>query len=169
VIKSIIVATSVNYVIGYQGRMPWHMPADLQHFRRLTYGHWLIVGRKTFEGLPTDLPGRKIIVLSQDPHYQAKNCRVATHFETALEQASKDGETEIFIAGGGLIYKQALPWADKIYWTLIKTEVMGDTFFPMLEEGCWREISRQSYPADKAHGYEYDFIELASKKSWRYP
>jgi dihydrofolate reductase len=145
------------------------MPADLRHFRRLTYGHWLIVGRKTFETLPADLPGRRILVLSQDPYYQAKNCRVVTHLEAALEQASKDGEAEVFIAGGGLVYKQALPWADKIYWTLIKAEVVGDTFFPMLEGDCWREVSRQSYPADEVHAYGYDFIELVSNKKYSLP
>jgi dihydrofolate reductase len=160
-IKSIIVARSENYVIGNKGMLPWHMPADMKHFKRLTDGHHIIMGRKTFESLPASLPGRKIIILSQSLGYQVEGCTVVTSLEIALEVAKQANETEVFVAGGAAVYREALDMVDKIYLTVIHAQVEGDTFFPVLESHQWTEINRVSHNPDIKHAYPYDFIELA--------
>jgi dihydrofolate reductase len=162
-IKSIIVARSINHVIGKGGKLPWHLPADMRHFKKTTYGHHVIMGRKTFESLPGLLPGRKLIVLSHDPDYHAEGCTVVSSLHTALDVAREANETEVFIAGGAAVYREALVGADKIYLTLVHADIQGDTFFPLLENHEWTEINRFSYPADDQHAYAYEFIELARR------
>jgi dihydrofolate reductase len=162
-ITSIIVARSVNHVIGNKGALPWHMPADMKHFRKLTDDHHVIMGRKTFESLPGSLPGRKIIILTQSSNYQAKGCIVVPSLEMALEAAEQANETEVFVAGGAAVYREALDIADKIYLTLIHKQVEGDTFFPALDDRKWTEISIVSYNPDIKHAYPYDFIELVRR------
>lgn len=160
-LKSIIVARSINHVIGKGGKIPWHLPADMKHFMQTTYGHHVVMGRKTFESLPSSLPGRKLIVVSHQPDYQAKNCTTVLGLRAALELARAENETEVFIAGGSGIYQEALTWADKIYLTLVHTQIAdGDTFFPVLDSREWIEVSRLPYPADNNHPYAYEFIEL---------
>lgn len=159
-IRSIIVAESMNHVIGNQGKLPWHMPADMRHFKNITMGHHLIMGRKTFESISHGLPGRNIIVLSQQTDYSAANARVAPNFEAAFQIAQQAHETEVFIAGGATIYQEALKWADKIYLTRIQTEITGDAFFPELNEQDWVKVSSMYHPPDIHHAYAYDFIEL---------
>lgn len=159
-IKSIIVAESINHVIGKEGRLPWHMPADIKHFRNTTMGHHVIMGRKTFESIAHGLPGRIIIVLTQQPDYQAKNATVVTSFESACQVAQQANETEVFIAGGAAIYKEALDWVDKIYLTRIEAEIIGDAFFPPLNEQDWIKLSSIYHPPDIHHAHAYDFIEL---------
>ncbi|MHB9147136.1 MAG: dihydrofolate reductase [Candidatus Amoebophilus sp.] len=162
-IKSIIVAKAVNHVIGNKGRLPWHMPADLKHFKELTGGHHVIMGRKTFESLPGPLPGRKIIILSQSLNYKVEDCTVVPSLEMALKIANQANETEVFIAGGAAVYREALGIVDKIYLTVIHTDVEGDTFFPILEDHQWTEVSIVSHNPDIKHVYAYDFIELARR------
>lgn len=159
-IKSIIVAVSNNHVIGKQGKLPWHMPADMKHFKNITMGHHVIVGRKTFESIPHGLPGRNIIVLSQEVGYQTENATVVLSFESAFRIAEKAHETEVFIAGGAAIYQEAVKWVDKIYLTRIETEIAGDAFFPELNERAWTKLSSIYHPPDIHHAYAYDFIEL---------
>ena len=159
-IKSIIVAESINHVIGNQGRLPWHMPADMKHFRNTTMGHYVLMGRKTFESISHGLPGRHIIVLSQQADYQAKNATVVPTFDSAFQTAQQAHETELFIAGGAAIYQEALEWVDKIYLTRIEAEIVGDAFFPELNERDWIKISSIYHPPDSQHAYAYDFIEL---------
>lgn len=163
-IKSIIVAKAANQVIGRNNQLPWHLPADMRHFRRTTLGHHVIMGRKTFESLPGPLPGRKFIVLSRNAHYHAPDCRMAPDLKTALSLAEKAGETEVFIAGGGTIYQEAVAWVDKIYLTEIKASMAGDTFFPVLSSHEWIETQRVSHKPDAHHPYAYDFVELISAK-----
>ncbi|ACE05737.1 hypothetical protein Aasi_0300 [Candidatus Amoebophilus asiaticus 5a2] len=162
-IKSIIVAKAVNHVIGNKGRLPWHMPADLKHFKELTGGHHVIMGRKTFESLPGSLPDRKIIILSQSLNYKVEDCTVVPSLEMALEIANQANETEVFIAGGAAVYREALGIVDKIYLTVIHTDVEGDTFFPTLKDHQWTEVSIVSHNHDIKHAYAYDFIELAKR------
>jgi len=159
-IKSIIVAESINHVIGNQGKLPWHMPADMKHFRNITMGHHVIMGRKTFESIPHGLPGRKLIVLSQQANYHAENTTVVPNFESAFQIAQQAHATEVFIAGGAAIYQEALGWADKIYLTRIEAEIAGDAFFPALNERDWIKVSSMYHPPDIHHAYGYDFIEL---------
>ena len=164
-IKSIIVAESLNHVIGNQGKLPWHMPADMRHFRNITMGHQVIMGRKTFESIPHGLPGRNIIVLSQQAGYHPANATVVPNIEAAFQIAQQAHETEVFIAGGASVYQEALGWVDKIYLTRIATEIVGDAFFPELNERDWIKVSSMYHPPDAQHAYGYDFIALKRQVS----
>jgi len=159
-IKSLIVAKSINHVIGNQGKLPWHMPVDMKHFKKLTMGHHVIMGRKTFESIPNGLPGRVMIVLSTQPNYEAKSAIVLPHFEDALKIAASSNEEEVFIAGGATIYQEAIPWIDKIYLTVIEENIAGDTFFPILDAADWEVKSNLYHPADIKHEYGCNFITL---------
>ena len=159
-IKSIIAAKTTNYVIGNNNQLPWHMPADLQHFRSLTLGHHVIMGRRTYESLPRTLVGRKLIDLSHNICYQARDCHTAPNLKAAFKIAEKAGETEVFIAGGSTLYHAAIAWVDKMYLTEIKTEIIGDTFFPAINMNEWRETKRIGHKPDNQHCYAYDFVEL---------
>ena len=130
---SIIVAMAKNRVIGRRGQLPWYLPSDLRRFKQLTMGHTLLMGRVTFESIGQALPGRRTIVLSHDPDYSAANCTVAPDIKTAL-QLVKPGE-ELFICGGADIYRQTLPFAEKIYLTELDIEVAGDRYFPEIAAG----------------------------------
>jgi dihydrofolate reductase len=147
---SIIVAMSRNGIIGRDNAIPWNIPADLAMFRELTLGHTLIMGRKTFESIGRALPGRRIIVVSRQADYVAQGVVIAGSLAEALQRAM--GEGEIFLCGGGELYAQALPFAGRIYLTLIDCECEGDTVFPALLPGDFVEISReriaQSPPTD---------------------
>lgn len=160
-IISIIVATASNHVIGNQGTLPWHLPADMQHFKTLTMGHHVIMGRKTFASIPKGLPGRKMIVLSHNPHLHAKGAIVMPHLEDALQVAAQADEQEVFIAGGASIYQEAIPLANKIYLTAIEATVMGDTFFPAVDAQHWQTISSIYHPPDEQHAYGFYFMTLA--------
>ena len=159
-IKSIIAAKTTNHVIGKNNQLPWHMPADLHHFRRLTLGHHVIMGRRTYESLPRTLIGRKLIVLSQNIYYHLRDCHTAPDLKTAFKLAEKAGETEVFVAGGSTIYQSAIALVDKMYLTEIKTEIMGDSFFPAINMHEWRETQRTSHKPDDQNCYAYDFVEL---------
>lgn len=124
---SLIVAMSQNRVIGRDGRLPWHLPADLQRFKQLTMGQTLLMGRKTWQSIGRPLPGRETIVLSRNPDYRAEGCRVFTDLAAGITATRT---AELFICGGEEIYRQALPLAERIYLTELLREVVGDTFFP---------------------------------------
>ncbi len=160
-IKSIIVATSINQVIGNKGTLPWHLPADLQHFKKLTMGHHVIMGRKTFESIPNGLPGRNIIVLSKQLHYHAQNAIVVPNIEDAFEIAEKAHEKEVFIVGGATVYQAAMRRADKIYLTAIDATITGDTYFPPLgEDKDWRIVRSIYHYQDTHHAYGFHFLTL---------
>ncbi|MCG8340248.1 MAG: dihydrofolate reductase [Cytophagales bacterium] len=159
-LKSIIVAKAENDVIGRNNKIPWHMPADLKHFKHKTLGHAIIMGRKTFESLKKPLPGRTTIIVTTNQHYQVPRCTVVHEIVEAFQVAQQAGETEVFIAGGGEIYRKTLPFADKIYLTIIRTKVEGCTFFPVIDNNIWTVIKRESYAPDEKNPYPYDFMEL---------
>jgi dihydrofolate reductase len=127
---SIIAAMGKNRVIGKNGQIPWHLPSDLQRFKRLTMGHHLIMGRRTFESIGRPLPGRQTIILSRDPDYKAAGCDVVTDIETALQLASS--AEEVFICGGAEIYQQFLFLTERIYLTELEVNPDGDALFPEL-------------------------------------
>lgn len=127
---SIIVAMAKNRVIGNKNQLPWHLPSDLQRFKRLTMGQTLLMGRQTFESIGQPLPGRRTIVLSRDPEYLAVGCDVSSDIESGLLLA--DSATELFICGGAEIYRQAFPLVKRIYLTELEDEIEGDVFFPEL-------------------------------------
>lgn len=130
---TIIAALAENRVIGREGALPWHLPADLAHFRAVTSGHPLIVGRRTWESIGRPLPGRTLIVVSRQPGYRADGCLVAGDLESALQlAAAAPGGDEVFVAGGAELYRQALPLADRLLLTLVPGSPAGDRFFPQL-------------------------------------
>jgi dihydrofolate reductase len=146
-IVSIIAALDDRRGIGYKGRLPWHLSTDLKRFKSLTMGHHIIMGRKTYLSIGKPLPGRTNIVLTKNEDYHSENVVVAHSIEDALEIARRNGETEVFIIGGGEIFRQALPLADRLYLTHVHTDSVSDTFFPKVDR-IWKISDSTDLPAD---------------------
>jgi dihydrofolate reductase len=142
---SVIAAMAANRVIGAGNRLPWHLPADLRHFKRLTLGHCLIMGRKTWESIGRPLPGRTTVVLTRRPGYAAPGAVVVHSLPAALAAARAAGDGEAFIAGGAEVYRQALGLAGRLYLTLIHRELPGDATFPALDPGEWRLVGEERH------------------------
>jgi dihydrofolate reductase len=160
---SLIVAMAKNGVIGCDNRLPWRLPADLAHFKRITMGKPMVMGRKTWESLPGLLPGRRHIVVTRDKNYQAEGCTLVHSLEQALEVA---GEVpEVMVVGGGTVYKEMLPRADRLYLTLVNVEVEGDARFPEIDYADWRELRRETHSADARNAYTCTFLELERIKT----
>lgn len=154
---SLVVAMSKNRVIGKDQQMPWHLPADLAHFKKVTMGHPIIMGRKTFESIGRPLPGRRNVVITRQS-IEIPGCEVAHSLEAAIDLVS--GEEQVMIIGGGNIFQQAMPLAQKLYLTFIDLDVEGDTFFPAWDDQEWTVISEESHTADAKNPYDYRFVEL---------
>ena len=155
---SIIAAMARDRVIGRDNRLPWRLPADLQHFKRITMGKPMIMGRKTWESLPGLLPGRRHIVVTRDPDYQAEGAEVAHSLDQAMARA-RDVE-EIMLVGGANLYAQAMALASRLYLTEIDTEVEGDAWFPEFDPAGWREVSREAHPEDEQNSCSCTFRVL---------
>lgn len=140
---SIIVAIATNGVIGGDNKLLWHISEDLKNFKRITLGHPMIMGRKTFESFPKALPNRQNIVITRNPAYTANGADVVLSLDEALKIASP--KDEIFIIGGGEIYRQAMPLADKLYITHVDLSPQGDTTFPDISSDEWREVLREPH------------------------
>ena len=154
---SLIAAMAANRVIGRDNRLPWHLPADLKRFKRLTMGHTLIMGRKTFESIGRPLPGRSTVVVTRQAGYAPPGVRVAHSVREALDLS--EGE-EAFVAGGAEIFQETLPVADRLYLTLIEKEFEGDTFFPDFDPSEWRlveEERHEPHESDTEVPYGYTF------------
>jgi dihydrofolate reductase len=157
-VVSLIVAMDRNRVIGAGGRLPWHIPEDLKRFRRLTLGHHVVMGRKTWESIGRPLPGRTNIVVTRDRNFAAEGVLVTHSLEAALALAV--GDKEVFVIGGGALYAQALPLADRLYITEVHGEFAGDTWVPEPPAGAWREVSRE-HQAQAGAGYSgFDYVVL---------
>ncbi|MBV6403515.1 MAG: dihydrofolate reductase [Flavobacteriales bacterium] len=161
---SAIVAASANGVIGREGDLPWHLPDDMAFFQRTTRGHCVVTGRRNWESIPLrfrPLKGRTNIVVSRNPAYEAPGAVVVTSLEAALAHARSLGEPEVFVIGGGQLYREALAkgLVDRIYLTRVHAVVEGDTHFPALDAG-WREVWRQEHPADERHAHAFTFLIL---------
>jgi dihydrofolate reductase len=154
----LVAAMAENRVIGRDHALPWHLPADLRHFRRLTLGKPVIMGRSTHEAIGRPLPERFNIVLSRDPAYSSPGCTVVQDPEGALAAAGP--APEVMVIGGAYVYRAFLPRADRIYLTLVHGRFAGDTWFPPLESGVWAERDREDHPPDEANPYPYSFITL---------
>lgn len=142
---SLIVAMSENRVIGVDNRLPWHIPEDLKRFKKITSGHAIIMGRKTFESIGKPLPNRTNIVITRNKDYLVEGVVTCFSLREAVEWAGRaPGSEEIFIIGGGEIFKEALPKAGRIYLTEVQWPFEGDAFFPAFEESAFREVSRES-------------------------
>jgi dihydrofolate reductase len=152
---SIIVAMSVNRVIGRAGHMPWRLPADLRRFKALTTGHAVIMGRRTFDSVGRPLPDRRNIVITRDRDYWPEGVIVAHDLDEALSRAGDDEEA--FIAGGGEIYRLAMPRADRMYVTIVHATIEGDTYFPEFDESEWELVSDERCEPDERHAHPYSF------------
>lgn len=156
---SLIVAASTNNVIGVDGDLPWRLPEDLKKFKAITMGKPMIMGRATFESIGKALPGRRSIVLSRQAGFEAAGCEVVSSAAEALDIAG-DAE-EVMVIGGGEIYRQFLPMADRIYLTRIDAHIDGDTRFPEIDPADWRVIESLHYPAsdEREHGFSIEVME----------
>lgn len=156
-IISLIVAAAENNVIGVEGKLPWHLPADMKYFKQITAGHAVIMGRGTYESLGKPLPGRTNIVITRQQNYTASGCSVVGNLKAAIDHAAAIGESEAFIIGGGDIFLQSVLWADRIYLTRIFHSFEGDTFFPALNEEDWVMVNEQKHPADEKNKFAFSF------------
>lgn len=152
-----IVAMGENRAIGKDNRLLWHLPADLQHFKQLTLGKTIIMGRKTYESIGRPLPSRQNIILSRDSAFHAEGCSTVHSVADALAAASHQ---EICIIGGETIYAQFLPQTTRIYLTEVKAAPPGDAFFPALDHSAWQETARIEHAADDRHAVSFDFVTL---------
>ncbi|OHB80197.1 MAG: hypothetical protein A2W31_02285 [Planctomycetes bacterium RBG_16_64_10] len=152
---ALIVAMSDGGVIGRAGGLPWHLPADLAHFKALTMGHVVIMGRKTFESIGRPLPGRTIVVVTRQPHYHPTGVVIAANLPAALRHVA-DAET-VFIAGGAQIYRQTLPLATRMYVTRIHAPIDGDVRFPDFELTDWQLSDETRYEPDGRNTLPYSF------------
>lgn len=156
---SLIVAAAENGVIGRDNQLIWHLPDDLKQFKRLTTGHPILMGRKTFESIGKPLPNRTSIVITRNPHWQFEGVIVVNTVEEAIEAARRTGTDEAFVIGGAEIYRMMLPTADKIYLTEVKAAYEGDAFFHIPDQSEWREVHRVAHTADEKHAVAFDFVE----------
>ena len=152
---ALVVAMTADRVIGKDGDMPWHIPEDLKHFRRVTMGHAIIMGRKTHESIGRALPGRQNIVVTRQKDAQFEGCDVVHGLEEAIALARQAGDAEPRIVGGGAIYSLALPLATKLFLTEVEMTVDGDTFFPPYSPERWAETDRRV-----GNGVVYRTLEL---------
>lgn len=157
---SLVVAIAEDGVIGKGGQLPWHISEDLRHFKKVTMGKPVVMGRRTWESIGRPLPGRLNIVVTRRSDFAAPGAVVVNSLEAALKHASAGAE-EAAIIGGAQLYVEALPIADIIYLTEIKAVFDGDTFFPKWERSEWREVSRE----DHAGNPSYSFVRLERKTS----
>ncbi len=161
-IISLIAAMSKNNVIGLNNQMPWHLPADLKHFKALTLGKPVIMGRKTYDSIGKALPLRRNIVITRQANLQLNDADVMHSLDEALNTLST--ETEIMIIGGGEIFKQAMPIATRMYLTYIEQHFDGDALFPKWNGDDWQLKAKESHPSDERNPYPYTFITLERKE-----
>lgn len=164
---SIIVAIAKNGVIGNKEEIPWYLPDDFKNFAKITKGHTVVMGRKTFESifkrLGKPLPERSNVIITSQEYFSAPCCEVLPSVEEALK-LFKNNKEEIFIIGGSTIYNQFLPFTDKLYITEVLENFEGDTKFPEYNKNDWNIISKEHHFKDEKHKYEFDYIELIKNK-----
>jgi dihydrofolate reductase len=156
-IISLIVAASENNAIGKDNQLLWNLPNDMKFFKNKTWGMTVVMGRKTFEAVNRPLPGRVNIVITTKENWKSENVWVARDLDDALKQAATTNCKEIFIIGGGEIYKQSISIADKIYMTRVHATLEGDTFFPAIDESIWQLTGNIDFTTDDKHAYAYSF------------
>ncbi|MDG1824494.1 MAG: dihydrofolate reductase [Flavobacteriaceae bacterium] len=153
---TIIAAAASNHALGKDNKLIWHLSKDLQHFKTLTNGHAVIMGRKTFESMPRALPNRTNIVITRQSEYQAENITIASSLSEALTIAKDDPRP--FIIGGGEIYKESMGIADEIELTRVHADFDADTFFPEINSHQWKEVWREEHAADEKHAHAFTFL-----------
>ncbi len=155
---SLIVAAATNNVIGRDGGLPWHLFEDLKRFKRLTTGKPIIMGRRTYESIGKPLPDRRNIVISSRDGLEIEGCEVVATPADALKLAA--GAEEVMVIGGGRVYEQMLPMADRIYMTRVHASVDGDTYIPDMSEVEWQVVDEENFPADDSRQYGFSFMTL---------
>ena len=161
-ILTTIAAVAQNGVIGNNNDLIWRLPDDLKHFKNLTKGHTMIMGRKTWESIGArPLPHRRHIIITRNFDYEAEGAEVVSTIDEALELAQTDDK--VFIAGGGEIYKLAMPYIQRMELTIIHHDFQGDTLFPDFDENDWKEISSKRHDVDERHAYPFSFVTLVRK------
>jgi dihydrofolate reductase len=161
---SIIAAIAEKNVIGKDNKIPWYIPADMKHFKEITWGHTVIMGQKTYESIGKALPGRKNIVLSFDTDYKCSGCVATNSINEALRIAADYKETEVFIIGGASVYKQTINIAEKLYITKVHHKFEGDSFFPKIDLKIWRIDSLEKNGRDNTNPFDYDFMVYKKAK-----
>lgn len=150
-----------NGLIGRDGQLPWRLPADLQHFRRRTLGHTVLMGRKTWDSLGKPLDGRANWVLSRDATFKPRGARVFADLASACAaHAAGEGQGALMVIGGAQVYQQALPLARRLYLTLVQARLQGDTHFPPFDRAQFVEREREDHPADERHAHPFRFVTL---------
>lgn len=152
-----VVAVARNGVIGRENALPWRLPADLRHFKRLTMGKPILMGRRTFDSIGRPLPGRRNVVLTSDRQWRAEGVVVARTLDEARAAAESD---VLMVIGGAELYRALLPHASVVHLTEVHADVEGDTHFPPLARDEWRETSREEHPADAEHAHAFAFVTL---------
>lgn len=160
---SLIVAASTNNTIGKNGQLLWHLPIDLKFFKNTTWGMPVVMGRKTFEAVNKPLPGRINIVITSHEGWHAEDVVVSKDITMALKNASETNCKEIFIIGGGEIYKQTIDMADRIYMTRVHAELEGDTYFPSIDRNKWELKDNKDFTPDEKHAFPFS-IQTWEKK-----
>ncbi|MCP1727443.1 dihydrofolate reductase [Natronospira proteinivora] len=158
----LVAAMTRNRVIGRDGGMPWHLPADLAHFKRVTLNHPVVMGRKTFESIGFALPKRRNVVVTRQSDVRFEGTETAGSLDEALERLAD--EDTVMVIGGGQLYREALPRATVLELTFIDTEVEGDTTFPEWSAEEWRETSREHRPADERNAHNMNFVRLVRRE-----
>ena len=158
---TIIAAIGKNGELGKDNDLIWHLPNDLQRFKKITAGHHIIMGRKTFESLGKPLPNRTTIIITRNPDYKIDNCIVVNSLDAALKVASADPNP--YILGGAEIYSQAIEIAETLDLTLVDANFEADAFFPQMDTALWKETSREDFKADDKHQYNYSFVTYKKK------
>ena len=160
--RSLVVAVARNGVIGRDNQLPWRLPADLAFFKRITMGHPVVMGRRTYESIGKPLPGRHNIVVSRNPGYRAPGCTVVNSLDAAYEAAGP--AEEVCVIGGSAIFEEALRDADRVYFTDVEADVEGDTYFPEFDRSEWRETELMRQEADERHPYPFRILQLDREK-----
>ncbi|NTW23943.1 MAG: dihydrofolate reductase [Lentimicrobium sp.] len=159
---SIIVAIAQNNAIGKDNQLLWHIPEDLKRFKALTTGHTIVMGKRTFESLPIrPLPNRRSVVITDIPGELIKGCEMAYSIDDAISKMEEGREN--FIIGGGMVYKQFMPLADKLYLTIVHKDFEADTFYTDIDYSEWKEIAREDVPAVESLGFDYSYITYEKK------
>lgn len=152
---SLVAAVAQNGAIGNRGALPWRLPADLARFRRLTTGHAILMGRKTFQSIGRPLPGRRNIVLTRDAGFRATGCEIAHSVEQSLAAAGRD---KLFVIGGASVYELFLPLASRLHITRVDAQVLGDAFFPAIDEKAWQLVERTTGTVDTQNPLPHEFL-----------
>lgn len=155
---SFIVAMDENRVIGKNNQLPWHLPEDLKYFKRVTMGHPIVMGRKTFDSIGRPLPGRENIIITRNNEFKNESCTVFHSMEQLLQYCQDHSNEEYFVIGGAEVFKQLISFVDRLYITFINEQFEGDTFFPTIDMNEWELISREQGLQDEKNPYRYEFL-----------